>query len=213
MKTCVILLGPPGAGKGTQGRRICDKLGWVHFSTGDLIRSEIALGSDFGKAVVSYQREGKLVPDDILLNVVAAFFSDLVAPGIVSDGFPRTLPQAMTLDAILKNLGFAAKVVHLTTPLTVITERALSRRVCMGCGGIFNLRITPPTREGVCDVCGDRLSLRQDDNEDIIAVRYGIYESEIEGLLMYYGDRVVTVDGSRQPDVVFSSLESVFAQP
>ncbi len=209
MKHCVILLGPPGAGKGTQGRRLCDRFGWMHFSTGDLIRSEVALGSNFGKSVVSYQREGKLVPDDILLNVVASFFSELDVPGIVSDGFPRTVPQAVALDKILLDLGFSSSVVHLTTPLSIIMERALSRRVCTDCGAIFNLKINPPKVFDRCDVCDSGLSLRQDDKESIISVRYGVYESEIEGLISYYAGRLLTLDGSLMPDVVFSTLESV----
>ncbi len=209
MKHCVILLGPPGAGKGTQGRRLCDKFGWIHFSTGDLIRGEVALDSEFGRSVVSYQREGKLVPDEILLDVVASFFSDLDVPGIVSDGFPRTIPQALALDEILLGLGFSSNVVHLTTPVSVIMDRALSRLVCTDCGAIFNLKIDPPRVLDRCDVCESPLSLRQDDNESVISIRYGVYESEIEGLLSYYSGRVLTLDGSLMPDSVFSSLETV----
>jgi adenylate kinase len=204
---CVVLLGPPGAGKGTQGKRLCDKFDWTHFSTGDLIRSEIAKATSFGKSVVSYQAEGKLVPDELLLGEVASFFSVLDIGGIVSDGFPRTEPQAIALDALLLKLDASSKVVHLTTPLSVIMDRALSRRICSNCGEIFNLSINPPKTSGVCDFCSGSLSLRQDDTASVIAVRYGVYEQEINRVLSYYGDRVVTLDGTLSPDLVFSHLE------
>lgn len=204
---CVVLLGPPGAGKGTQGRRLCDKMGWVHFSTGDLIRSEVAAKSEFGISVISYQREGKLVPDQLLLAVVDKFFSGLNALGVVSDGFPRTVPQAIALDGMLLNLGATSTVIHLTTPLSVIMERALSRRVCSNCGEIFNLKINPPKVLDCCNLCDGKLVLRQDDTESVISVRYSVYEREIDGLLAYYNSRVLTVDGSVVPDTVFSQLE------
>jgi len=205
---CIVLLGPPGAGKGTQGRKLCDKLGWVHFSTGDLIRSEIAAKSDFGVSVVSYQREGLLVPDALLMSRVSAFFSNLNAEGVVSDGFPRTVAQAVSLDEILLESGCASTIIHLTTPLEVIMERALSRRVCSSCGEIFNLKINPPQISGQCDFCGGSLAVRQDDTASVISVRYDVYEKEITGLLDYYESRVLTLDGSVLPDAVFAKLEA-----
>jgi len=206
---CVVLLGPPGAGKGTQGRKLCDKLGWVHFSTGDLIRSEIAVKSNFGMAVVAYQRDGKLVPDELLLELVANLFSDIKASGLVSDGFPRTVSQAIALDALLLKMGASSTIIHLTTPLSVIMERALARRICSSCGEIFNLRVNPPKIQDRCNLCNCALVLRQDDTEAVISVRYGVYEREIDGVLAYYKSRVLTLDGSVLPDAVFARLEAV----
>jgi adenylate kinase len=204
---CIVLLGPPGAGKGTQGRRLSEKFRYLHFSTGDLIRNQIAADTEFGRAVVSYQQEGKLVPDDLLLQEVSTFFVGLTVNGIVADGFPRTATQAKALDAILMKLGATSTIIHLETALSVIMERALSRRTCVDCGAVFNLKVTSSKCLGICDFCGGVLVSRKDDTEAVIAVRYDVYEREISGLLNYYGKRVLSLDGTREPDFVFSDLE------
>lgn len=209
MDKCIILLGPPGAGKGTQGKRLCDFLGWAHFSTGDLIRKEVADASEFGKAVAVYQQEGKLVPDVLLMGIVANFFSGVLKPGVVSDGFPRNIAQAKALDDILNSLNALSAVVHLKTALPVIMERALARRVCSGCGAIFNLLITPSRVEDTCDFCKGSLVVRQDDTANVIATRYSIYEKEISGLLSYYGTRVMSLDATGHPDTVFMEFKKI----
>lgn len=187
----LLLLGPPGAGKGTQAKLITERYQLLHLSTGDLLRKNIANGTALGDEARPYMESGKYVPDELVNKMVEAAIDDPAARnGVVFDGYPRTLNQAETLDALLENKGRPIDVViNLDVMPEVLIERLSGRRVCKGCGAIYHVKTMPSLTQGVCDQCGGELYQRADDNEETIRTRLKVYNQQTEPLLNYYGQQ------------------------
>lgn len=184
----VVLLGAPGAGKGTQAKLIVDRFHLLHLSTGDLLRRNIAEGTDLGRKAAPYLDSGWYVPDEVINGMVGAQLDRPEARrGVVFDGYPRTLQQAETLDALLcdKDRPLAVAI-HLEVDTEDLVARLSGRRVCVGCGAVYHTQSMPPLEAGVCDVCGSALIQRADDNETTIRRRMEVYKAQTEPLLDYY---------------------------
>ena len=185
----LILFGPPGAGKGTQAKVLIEKLGLPQISTGDMMRAERKSGSELGQKFDSFMSEGKLVPDELVLELFAnRLRQDDAAEGAIFDGFPRTLPQASALDAILAKLDRKVdRVVALELPIEDIVERITGRRVCLSCGHPYHVRYSPPPPSGECAKCGSsEVVLRKDDTEEKVRTRNGAYQAETFPILDHY---------------------------
>ena len=207
----LILLGAPGAGKGTQAEKICEKYGIPAVSTGNIIREALKNGTDMGLKAKSYIDAGKLVPDDVVIGIIKDRLSeDDCKNGFILDGFPRTIPQAEALD----NMGIVIdKVVDIEVPDDKIAARLSGRRVCLKCGATYHLEFKKPAKEGVCDVCGDELVQRKDDKPETVIDRLNVYHEQTEPLKDYYSKTVklVIVEGQEEvaetTALVFKSLE------
>ena len=208
MKTVLILLGPPGAGKGTQAERLCAELSLPHVSTGDLFRENLSQGTELGERARSYMNAGKLVPDEVVVDMLADRVSrpDCQA-GYLLDGFPRTIPQAEALETMLADRA-ELRVLSLRVPAEVLIKRLTGRRTCGSCGNLHHMEFSPPAAEGVCDKCGGELTQRSDDSPEVVGKRLEVYEEETRPLEGFYADRglLAAVDGDRTPDEVFADL-------
>ncbi len=184
----LILLGPPGVGKGTQAKFLIDKLGAIQLSTGDLLRTAVREGSELGGKAKDFMDRGELVPDDVILGLIRETMSELGVKPVIFDGFPRTVPQAEGLDKLMAELDMKVdKVIELTIDDQVVIDRLSSRRSCPKCGAVYNLMFKPPKRENVCDACGNEgLILRDDDKPEVIANRLKIYHDQTAPLSDYY---------------------------
>ena len=210
----LILLGPPGAGKGTQAARLSARLGLPHVSTGDLFRENLSRGTPLGLRAKGFMSEGKLVPDEVVLEMLFDRVSRPdCAEGYLLDGFPRTLGQA---EALERRLGRRARVqvIDLDVRDEALADRLTGRRTCRSCGRIYHLRNAPPKAEGRCDACGGELYLRDDDRAEVVGKRLAVYRQETQPLEDFYRSRgvLVEVDGDRAPDQVFRSLEEAAAE-
>ena len=209
----LILLGPPGAGKGTQASRLCAELGLPHVSTGDLFREHRAQGTELGRRAQEFMDSGRLVPDDLVLDML---FERVAKPdcarGFLLDGFPRTLPQAEALD---KRLPAAAsvRVLDLRVADGALVARLTGRRTCRQCGNIHHARTSPPRVTGLCDKCGGELYTRTDDQAATVEKRLAVYREQTQPLQGYYQKKglLQEVDGERSPDEVFRSLRQASA--
>ena len=207
----LILLGAPGAGKGTQAEKICEKYGIPAVSTGNIIREALKNGTDMGLKAKSYIDAGKLVPDDVVIGIIKDRLSeDDCKNGFILDGFPRTIPKAEALD----NMGIVIdKVVDIEVPDDKIAARLSGRRVCLKCGATYHLEFKKPAKEGVCDVCGDELVQRKDDKPETVIDRLNVYHEQTEPLKDYYSKtgKLVIVEGQEEvaetTALVFKSLE------
>ncbi|MBO3770083.1 MAG: adenylate kinase [Thermoproteota archaeon] len=187
----IVILGPPGSGKGTYSSRLASRLGIPHISTGDIFREEIKSGSELGNSISSYVSSGKLVPDDVVNAVMEKRLSkEDCKNGFILDGYPRTVNQAEFLDRISK----IDVVINLNVPDEVIVRRLSSRLICRNCGAIYNRITLPPKVDGVCDKCGGELYQREDDRPEIIRERIGIYKKEVAPLLEYYRKKGIVLD-------------------
>jgi len=210
----VILIGPPGSGKGTQAELLRERLGFVHYSTGDVFRDHIARKTPIGLEVEEYVVSGRLVPDETVLEVVNAFLTDNAGKPILFDGFPRTIPQAEGLAGVL-----AGHHVHVDVAVLVdlsdeeVVRRLTARRQCRNCGRIYNLSFKPPKHEGVCDVCGGDLYQRKDDSEQTIRDRLRVYHEQTEPLIRYYSEqgRLQRVAGELGRDKVYEQVSRMLA--
>lgn len=210
MSSVVVLLGPPGSGKGTQAKRLVELLGTPHVSSGDLFRDHLSRETELGLMAKSYMEEGELVPDDVTVEMVIERLSRPdCEEGVILDGFPRTLTQAKALDRALEDRGQEVTVV----PLIQVSDeevmrRLTSRRVCADCGEVYNLVFNPPEEEGVCDVCGGELYQREDDNPETVRHRLYTYYKETSPLIGYYfaKDLLVQVDGEQPVEHVNQDL-------
>jgi adenylate kinase len=184
----IVLLGPPGAGKGTQARVLAEKIKVAHISTGDLLRQNVSVGSDLGREAKGYMEKGALVPDTLVNRMLARRFDDPdIKKGFILDGYPRNLKQAESLDEILKERNSGIDLVfYLDTSEKVILQRLTGRRVCKGCGANFHVKNMPPKKDGICDNCGGVLYQRSDDNEATIRNRLEVYKNESAPLIDYY---------------------------
>lgn len=213
----LILLGPPGVGKGTQGATLTEDLGWERIATGDLLRSARDTGTDLGRAAQEYMDRGDLVPDELIVALVREHLRELdEATSVIFDGFPRTVPQAEALDAVLEDVGRRVDgVLLLTAPDDVLVKRVSGRRSCTECGRLYNVFFDPPNVEGVCDVCGGNLVHRDDDDPETVAHRLEVYREQTEPLVKYYEHteaRVIAVDGDRTMDEVRVAIHDALAR-
>ncbi|MFQ5536439.1 MAG: adenylate kinase [Gemmatimonadota bacterium] len=203
----VVLLGPPGVGKGTQAIRLADRFGWEHISTGDLLRAARRDGTELGRKAQSFMDAGELVPDSLILDLVREHLRG-VAPqaGILFDGFPRTTPQAEGLEKVLAENGRRVdRVVLFQAPEEVLVKRLSGRRSCPECGAVYNIYFNPPRRDEVCDRCGTPLVQRPDDEADTVRRRLQVYEELTAPLIEWYrehGTDLVTLEADRPVDEV-----------
>lgn len=209
----LILLGPPGAGKGTQAKLLVQKRGLPQISTGDILREAIRNGTPLGKQVEPLMKAGKLVPDELVLGIAGERLAQPdCQPGFVLDGFPRTIPQADGLAAILKQLGRALDhVISLEVNDDLIVERMAGRRSCPKDGSVFHLKANPPKAAGRCDKCGGDLIQRADDAPETVKKRLTEYAKMTAPLKAYYGDQKLlrTIDGMGSADEVFAAIEKI----
>jgi adenylate kinase len=187
----VVLFGPPGAGKGTQAKRLTKALGVPQISTGDMMRAERAAGTELGKQFDHYMSQGLLVPDELTLTLLEQRLQQPDASkGAIFDGYPRTVPQAQALDGLLKAQGKKIDVVvSLEVPLEEMIERIVHRRTCESCGQIYHLRYNPPPSQGACGNCGGKLVQRKDDTEEVVRTRNDEYLAKTAPILGYYGSQ------------------------
>jgi adenylate kinase len=187
----VVLLGPPGAGKGTQAKLLQEEFAACQISTGDILRKAVAEQSPLGKEAADYLNRGALVPDDVIVKLVAERLKQKdCETGFILDGFPRTIPQAQSLDAILKTMELSLnRVLAVQVPKSIIIERLAGRRTCRSCGALSHTVFNPPRTAGVCDRCGGELYQRDDDREETIAHRLQVYEQQTAPLAGYYRER------------------------
>ena len=212
----IIMLGAPGAGKGTQAKMIADRYGVPHVSTGDIFRANIKEGTELGKEAKTYMDKGLLVPDEltvkILLDRVA---KDDCKNGYVLDGFPRTIPQAEVLDKALAELGDAIDyAIDVDVPDENIVNRMSGRRACLACGATYHIEHIPPKQEGVCDRCGKELVLRDDDKPETVKKRLGVYHEQTQPLIDFYTKKGIlkTVDGTADMKDVFAAITAILGE-
>ena len=210
----VILLGAPGAGKGTQAERIVERYGLPHISTGEMLRAAVAAGTEMGLAAQRFMSAGELVPDEVVIGVVRDRLAEPdAAQGFLLDGFPRTIEQAERLDAMLTEAGRAlSHAVLIDVPEEELVQRISGRRSCSACGKLYNVIYDPPKSEGVCDVCGAALLQRADDNEETVRNRLAVYRRQTAPLVDYYtrkGVLGVARGGGKLPDEVFTQVAAI----
>ncbi len=217
----IVLMGPPGAGKGTQAKRMVDKFAMVHLSSGDIFRAEKASGSDLGAKLAGYMDSGQLVPDDVVVEMMAKAITRSDGPaGLLLDGFPRTVAQAEALDVQLAGADSPLDaVVVILVDSDAIVERITGRRSCGQCGESYHVKFLAPKAEGICDACGAELTQRTDDTESVVRERLDAYNKQTDPVIGYYKSRdgvdVIEINGNQTPDDVtgdvVSALESLKA--
>ena len=209
----IIMLGAPGAGKGTQAKKIAEKYGIVHVSTGDIFRANLKGGTELGMKAKSYMDQGKLVPDDVTIAMLLDRIGEPdCANGYVLDGFPRTIPQAESLTEMLDKLGEKIDyVIDVDVPDEAIIDRMSGRRACVSCGATYHTVHNAPKTEGVCDACGGKLVLREDDKPETVKRRLSVYHEQTQPLIEYYQKAgiLASVDGTQDLNKVFEDIVSV----
>ena len=212
----IIMLGAPGAGKGTQAKMIASKYQIPHISTGDIFRSNIKNGTELGKKAKEYMDQGLLVPDELTCDlVVDRIAQEDCARGYILDGFPRTIPQAEALENALKKMNTSIDyAIDVDVPDENIISRMSGRRVCVGCGATYHLIFKKPKVDGVCDICGDKLILRSDDEPETVGKRLKVYHEQTQPLIDFYSARNVlkTVDGTLPMEEVFSAIVNILGE-
>lgn len=212
----LILLGPPGAGKGTQASSIVDKYKIPHISTGDIFRKNIKEGTDLGKKAQEYMNKGALVPDEVVVAIVEDRLQEKdCEKGFLLDGFPRTVNQAEQLDQVLGKMGVSIdKVINVEVDKTILIDRAVGRRVCKNCGGTYHVKYNPTAKEGVCDACGGETYQRNDDTAETVIKRIEVYLNETEPLIEYYNNKgnLVTINGQQDIKKVFLDIVSALGE-
>nr|5G3Z_A Chain A, ADENYLATE KINSE [synthetic construct] len=209
----LVLMGLPGAGKGTQAEKIVEKYGIPHISTGDMFRAAIKEGTELGLKAKSFMDKGELVPDEVTIGIVRERLSkDDCKKGFLLDGFPRTVAQAEALDNILKELGKKLDyVINIEVPKEELMERLTGRRICKTCGATYHLIFNPPKVEGVCDKCGGELYQRADDNEETVANRLDVNMKQTQPLLDFYEEKgyLRNIDGQQDINKVFADIDAL----
>ena len=212
----IIMLGAPGAGKGTQAKKIAAKYDIPHISTGDIFRANIKNGTELGNKAKTYMDQGLLVPDELVVDlVVDRVQQDDCKNGYVLDGFPRTIPQAEALDKALAALGDKVDyAIDVNVPDENIVNRMGGRRACVGCGATYHVLFNPTKVEGKCDVCGESLILRDDDKPETVKKRLDVYHTQTQPLIDFYTERkvLVEVDGTQSMDKVFDDIMKILGE-
>lgn len=212
----IIMLGAPGAGKGTQAKKIAAKYNIPHVSTGDIFRWNIKHETELGLKAKVYMDQGLLVPDELVVDLVADRLNESDCPeGCVLDGFPRTIPQAEALDEALKATGQKIDfAIDVDVPDENIVHRMGGRRACLGCGATYHLEYAPTKIEGVCDVCGKELILRDDDKPETVIKRLKVYHEQTQPLINYYTNAGIlrTVDGTKDINDVFAAIVEILGE-
>lgn len=206
----LMIMGPPGAGKGTQAEVLVKELGITHISTGDMFRAAIKEGTEMGKKAKEYMDKGQLVPDEVVVGMVKDRLSQPdCAKGFLLDGFPRTLAQAEALSNTIDELGMKFDgVINIDVPRERLMARLTGRRVCKGCGASYHVIFNPPKSEGVCNTCGGELYQRSDDNEETVSNRLDVYEAQTQPLIDYYKERglLLNINGDQEIDKVLKEI-------
>ena len=209
----IIMLGAPGAGKGTQAKMIADQYSIPHISTGDIFRANIKNGTELGKKAKEYMDKGLLVPDELTVDlVIDRVAQDDCANGYVLDGFPRTIPQAESLDEALTKRGEKIDfAINVEVPDENIINRMSGRRACLACGATYHIVHIPTKVEGICDRCGAELVLRDDDKPETVKNRLNVYHEQTQPLIDYYGNKgvLVEVDGTKEMKEVFADIVNI----
>ena len=209
----ILLMGPPGAGKGTQAAELVKAFDIPHISTGDMFRAAAKEGTELGKQAKACMDAGKLVPDSVTIGIVRERLAkDDCKKGFILDGFPRTVEQADALTGILKDLGLTlTRVLNISVPAEDLIERAVGRRICKKCGATYHTKFNPPKKEGICDVCGSELFQRADDTAETMKNRLSVYEASTKPLIDYYKAAGVytEVDGRQSIEKVTQDLIEV----
>ncbi len=199
----LLIMGPPGGGKGTQAEVLVRELGVTHISTGDMFREAVKEGTEMGKKAKEYMDKGQLVPDEVVIGMVKERLSRPdCARGFLLDGFPRTLAQAEALDTTLKEMGIKLDaVININVPRQPILERLTGRRVCRNCGATYHIKYNPPKVEGKCNNCGGELYQRSDDTEETVNKRLDVYEAQTQPLIEYYAKKGLIKDINGNQDI------------
>ena len=215
LKMKIIMLGAPGAGKGTQAKMIAEKYGIPHISTGDIFRSNIKDGTELGMEAKKYMDQGLLVPDELTVKILLERVARAdCMNGYVLDGFPRTIPQAEVLDQALEKIGDQIDfAVNVSVPDENIVKRMSGRRACVGCGATYHIEHIPPKKEGICDTCGMELILREDDKPETVQNRLNVYHSQTQPLIEFYQKKGIlqTVDGTVDMKAVFDAIVAILS--
>lgn len=208
---CIILLGPPGAGKGTQAKSLAEKFGFLHISTGDLLRENVKNNTSLGLKAKEYMEKGELVPDKLLEGMILEKFNSFKrgSRGFILDGYPRNINQAEFLDKILNENGYKEIVIYLEVSNEVIVERLSGRRICSNCQTIYHLKNMPPKRDLICDLCGGSLYQRPDDQEETVRKRLNVYLQETSPLIKYYHNRLHYISADDEADVVLGKIINI----
>ncbi len=203
----LVFLGPPGAGKGTQAKRLSEDRGFVHISTGDILRKAVSEGTPLGKKAKEYIDRGELVPDELMIALIEEVLPD--GGGVIFDGFPRTIPQAEALDELLKRKGMEInRAILFELEDDEIVERLTGRRSCPSCGAVYHLSFNPPANDEVCDNCGTPLIQRDDDREEVVRKRLEVYRRQTAPLIDYYnaGNKLIRLDAGRPIEEIYGEL-------
>ena len=215
MPEFIVLLGPPGAGKGTQAQLVSDELKLPHISSGDIFRENLKNQTELGKKAEEYINRGELVPDGITISMIKERLSRQdCESGALLDGFPRTPAQAEALDEMLTSLGNKVKAVpYIYVPDEVLIERLTGRWTCRACGHVFHVKFNPPRVTGKCDLCGSELYQREDDKKETVTQRIRVYKEQTQPLIEYYRDRgtLMEIDGSQSIEKVSAVLLATLA--
>ncbi len=209
----IVLLGAPGAGKGTQAKKLVEKYGIPQISTGDILRKAVADGTPLGKEAKSYMDKGELVPDSVVIGLVKeSLTGDDCKKGFILDGFPRNTAQAEVLDKVLDETNIPLQVaLCVDVDMDILMKRLTGRRTCRQCGQMYNIYFSSPRKEGVCDKCGGELYQRDDDKEETIRRRLEVYEAQTAPLIEYYKNKGIlkTVEGTGDIDEIFANICSI----
>ncbi|HII93032.1 MAG TPA: adenylate kinase [Methanosarcina sp.] len=211
----IILFGPPGAGKGTQAKKMVDYYGIPQISTGDILRANVREGTELGLAAKKYMDKGELVPDEVLIGIIKNRLKEQdCEKGFILDGYPRTIPQADALAVILDEINKPIDtVLNLEVPDEELVERISGRLMC-NCGASYHRTFNPPKKDEICDICGGKVFQRADDKEEAVKTRLSVYKKQTEPLIDYYAKQglLITLDGTKDIDKVFEDIKAALAK-
>ncbi|MFA9459661.1 adenylate kinase [Thiohalorhabdus methylotrophus] len=211
--TRMVLLGPPGAGKGTQGQMLAERLDIPQIATGDILRKAVAEGSEVGQKAKSYMDAGDLVPDEIMVEIIRERLqAEDAQNGYILDGFPRTVAQAEALDEMLEAINQRLDhVIHIDVENEALVERLSGRLICRDCAASYHVRFNPPSKDKVCDSCGGELFQREDDQEETVRSRLGVFAERTQPLVEYYQQQGIyrKIDGDREPEAVLGEISRI----